>query len=366
VTTTGFPLGPGAFIGVLGGGQLGRMFALAAARLGFDVVILTPEIDSPASRVAARTIVAPYDDPDGLAELARLAQVVTFEFENVPAAAVARLESLGVAVAPGAMALAVAQDRVAEKSVCQSIGVPTVAFAAIDRADDIAPALDRLGAPALLKTRREGYDGKGQAWIRSSAEAEAAWNAIGGKPAILEARADFVREVSLIAARGRDGGFAAYPLTENEHEDGILRRSIAPAAASPATAAQAHAIVDSITAALDYVGVIGVEMFELADGTLLVNEMAPRVHNSGHWTLDACEVDQFEQQVRAVAGWPLGPTTPLAAVEMLNILGAEADDWPALAADPAARVWLYGKRGTRAYAARRKIGHVNRLKPLKS
>jgi 5-(carboxyamino)imidazole ribonucleotide synthase len=365
VTTSGFPLAPGAVIGVLGGGQLGRMLALAAARLGFDVAVLTPETDSPAGRVAAHTIVAAYDDPGALAELARLSSAVTFEFENVPAAVVATLESLGVAVAPGPKALAVAQDRVAEKSFCQSVGVPTVAFAAIDRFEDIASALDRLGAPALLKTRREGYDGKGQVWIKDAAEAEAAWTSIGAKPAILEARADFVREVSLIAARGRDGSFAAYPLTENQHEDGILRRSIAPARASETTAAQARSIVDTITAALDYVGVVGVELFELADGRLLVNEMAPRVHNSGHWTLDACEVDQFEQQVRAVAGWPLGPTAPFAEVEMLNLLGAEADDWQALAADPSARVWLYGKRGARAYAARRKMGHVNRLRPLR-
>ena len=362
MTGSGFPLPPGAMIGVLGGGQLGRMLALAAARLGFDVVILTPEADSPASRVAARTIVAAYDDADALTELASLAQVVTYEFENVPAAAVARLEALGCPVAPGPDALAVAQDRMKEKSFFVRHDIPTVAFAEICGAADIAPALERLGAPALLKTRREGYDGKGQAWVKTADDAEAAFEAIGRAPAILEARADFVREVSVIAARGRDGVVAAYPLAENRHEDGILRRSIAPAQASSETRAQALSIVTTLLDRLDYVGVIGVEMFEMADGSLLVNEFAPRTHNSGHWTLDACQVDQFEQQIRAVAGWPLGPTTMLAAVEMLNLLGAEADDWPALAADPAARIWLYGKRGDRT--ARRKVGHVNRLKPL--
>jgi 5-(carboxyamino)imidazole ribonucleotide synthase len=363
MSSSGFPLAPGAVIGVLGGGQLGRMFALAAARLGFDVAILTPEADSPAARVSAHAIVAPYDDDAALAELARISDVITFEFENVPAAVVAKLQALGAEVAPGPKALAVGQDRVAEKSFFEAHGVPTVAFAPIDGAADIGRALERLGAPALLKTRREGYDGKGQAWVRSADEAEAAFARIGGVPAILEAKADFVREVSVIAARGRDGAIADYPLTENVHEDGILRRSVAPAVASPATRDQAHAIVSTLLERLDYVGVIGVEMFELADGRLLVNEFAPRVHNSGHWTLDACEVDQFEQQVRAVAGWPLGPTEPFAAVEMTNLLGAEAAD-PATLSDPTARVWLYGKGGARAYDARRKMGHVNRLRPL--
>jgi len=364
LSRTDFPLAPGATIGILGGGQLGRMLALAAARLGFDVAILTPEADAPASRVAAHAIVAPYDDADALAELARLADVVTFEFENVPAAAVARLETLGVPVAPGPDALAIAQDRVKEKTFFELHGVPTVAFAEICGVADIAPALVRLGAPALLKTRREGYDGKGQAWVGREADAEAAYERIGRAPAILEAKAPFVRELSVIAARGRDGSIADYPLTENRHEDGILRRSIAPATATPQTRAQAHAIAVTLLERLDYVGVIGVEMFELEGGALLVNEFAPRVHNSGHWTLDACEVDQFEQQIRAVAGWPLGPAAPFAAVEMLNLLGAEADDWRALAADPTTRVWLYGKRGERPYGERRKMGHVNRLSPL--
>jgi len=356
-----FPLLPGSTIGILGGGQLGRMLALAAARLGFDVGILTPEPDAPASRVAKFTIVAPYNDAAALAELSRRCEVVTFEFENVPAAVVAKLQEIGAEAAPGPLALATAQDRVVEKSFFKANGIPTADFAEINSADDIVAALPSLGAPALLKTRREGYDGKGQAWVADASGAAAAFASIGGAAAILEARVPFVREVSVIAARGRDGATAAYPLAENVHENGVLRRSIAPAAATPETRAEAERIAAALLTRLDYVGVMGVEMFELAGGTLVVNEIAPRVHNSGHWTSDACEVDQFEQHIRAVAGWPLGPTTMLAAVEMQNLLGAEADDWAALAADPSARIWLYGKRGSKPG---RKMGHVNRLRSL--
>jgi 5-(carboxyamino)imidazole ribonucleotide synthase len=255
----------------------------------------------------------------------------------------------------------VAQDRVAEKRFFEAVGAPTVAFAPIDRAEDIRPALERLGAPALLKTRREGYDGKGQAWIKDAAEAEDAFQRIGAKPAILEAHANFVRELSVIAARGRDGAVAAYPLGENHHEHSILRRTVAPADVRPETAEAAREIARNLLARLDYVGVIGVELFEVEGGRLLVNEFAPRVHNTGHWTLDGCEVDQFEQHVRAVAGWPLGPTEASHQVEMTNLLGAEVDDWAKLAADPANRLWLYGKRET---APGRKMGHVNRLSPL--
>jgi 5-(carboxyamino)imidazole ribonucleotide synthase len=361
VAKTSFPLPPGSTIGILGGGQLGRMLALAAARLGFETVVLTPEANAPASRVAMMSLVAPYDDPQALADLARRCDIITFEFENVPAKVVEMLIGLGAEVAPSAKALATAQDRVAEKSFFQSIGVPTADFAAIAQAADIAPARKRLGAPALLKTRREGYDGKGQAWVAGPADAATAFSAIGKAPAILEAKVPFVREVSVIAARGRSGEMAAYPLAENVHENGILRRSIAPAPASAATAAEADRIARLLLEKLGYVGVMGVEMFELADGHLAVNEIAPRVHNSGHWTADACEVDQFELHIRAVAGWPLGPTRMLAAVEMLNLLGAEADDWEKLAADPSARIWLYGKKGS---APGRKMGHVNRLRPL--
>ena len=353
-----FPVAPGSVIGILGGGQLGRMLAMAAGRIGLDVAILTPDPDSPASRVAAHTLIADYDDPDGLSRLAELSGVVTYEFENVPALAVERLQALGVAVAPGALALATAQDRVTEKSFFRANGIRTVAFASIDRASDIAPALERLGAPALLKTRRDGYDGKGQAWVERAEQAREAFLRIGETPAILEARADFRRELSIIAARGRDGVVACYALTENTHLEGVLRTSRAPAKASAEITAQAVRIAELTLEQLDYVGVAGIELFELHDGALLVNEFAPRVHNSGHWTLDACEMDQFEQHIRAVAGWPLGPTTMFSAVEMENLLGDQALDWPKLASEPGARLWLYGKRDIEPG---RKMGHVNRL-----
>jgi 5-(carboxyamino)imidazole ribonucleotide synthase len=357
-----FPLPPGSMIGVIGGGQLGRMLALAAARLGFDVTILEPEPASPASRVSARTLEAPYDDAEALKTLAVTCDVVTFEFENVPAAVVERLEMLGALAAPGRRPLAVAQDRVSEKDFFRDQGIATTDFAAITSAADISQALPRLGVRALLKTRREGYDGKGQTWVEGPEDAQAAFARIGGKPAILEARVPFVRELSVIAARGRAGDIACYPLGENHHQNGVLRTTLAPARASDATREQAIAIATRTLEALDYVGVMGVELFELENGSLVVNEFAPRVHNSGHWTQDGCEVDQFEQHVRAIAGWPLGKTDALAEVEMTNLLGFEADDWQTLAADPSARVWLYGKREARDG---RKMGHVNRLRPLK-
>jgi 5-(carboxyamino)imidazole ribonucleotide synthase len=356
-----FPLPPGSTIGVLGGGQLGRMLAQAASRLGFDVAILEPEVDAPATRVAAHTIVAAYDDPAGLEALAKVADVVTFEFENVPAAALARLAELGVPVAPGARALAIAQDRVDEKTFLNGAGVHTVAFAEADTAQGAAEAVAQIGAPALMKTRREGYDGKGQRWVEHVADAAATFEALGGKPVIVEAPAAFTRELSVIAARGRDGEIAVYPLAENHHEGGVLRRTMAPAEVSAEIAAQAERIAAQILGALDYVGVIGIELFELPDGRLLVNEIAPRVHNTGHWTMDGCEVDQFEQHIRAVAGWPLGPTHALARVEMLNLLGDEALAWPKLAAESDARLHLYGKRQAKPG---RKMGHVNRLRPL--
>jgi 5-(carboxyamino)imidazole ribonucleotide synthase len=355
------PISPGQTLGILGGGQLGRMLAQAAARLGFDVAILEPERDSPAARVAAKSVVSAYDDPAGLEKLAKLASVVTYEFENVPAAAVAKLGEIGVEVAPGAEALRVAQDRFEEKTFLNAHGAPTVAFAPAASPDEAVAAAEKLGAPVLMKTRREGYDGKGQRWVEHAAEAAAAFTELGGVPVILEAAADFVRELSIIAARGRDGATAVYPLAENHHENGILRRSIAPARVTPALAEQAERIAARVLAGLDYVGVIGIELFELRDGRLLVNEIAPRVHNTGHWTQDGCEVDQFEQHIRAVAGWPLGPTAPVARVEMLNLLGDEVDQWRRFAAEPETRLHLYGKRGAKPG---RKMGHVNRVKPL--
>ncbi len=356
-----FPLLPGSTIGVLGGGQLGRMLAQAASRLGFDVVVLERDADSPAGRIAARTLVAPYDDADALRALAEASDVVTYEFENVPAASLETLAAFGAAVAPGPKALGVAQDRVEEKTFLNARGVATVAFAAGDTAAQAAEAAAQVGVPCLMKTRRDGYDGKGQRWVEHLADAEAAFRALGGRPVIVEAPADFVRELSVIAARGRDGAIVAYPMAENHHEGGILRRSLAPAKASSALTDQAERIAAKVLSGLDYVGVIGIELFELQDGRLLVNEIAPRVHNTGHWTQDGCEVDQFEQHIRAVAGWPLGPARAIAQVEMLNLLGGEVDAWPKYAAEPETRLHLYGKREAKPG---RKMGHVNRVKPL--
>ncbi len=357
-STPFWPLPPGSTIGILGGGQLGRMLALAAARLGLDVVVLTPDEGSPASRVVKRTIVAAYDDPAALAALAGASDVITYEFENVPVGAVEALMALGAEVAPGPEALRVAQDRVEEKTFLKAVDAPTVAFAVIDSAVDIEAALPRIGLPALLKTRREGYDGKGQVWIRDAGEARDAFAAIGGVPAVLEARAPFSRELSIIAARGRDGEIAGYPLCQNHHEGGVLRTTRAPAEVPDGMTLAARTIAASVLERLAYVGVMGIELFDV-NGALLVNEIAPRVHNTGHWTQDGCEVDQFELHIRAVAGWPLGDTTPKIAVEMTNLLGDEADDWLTLAAEPNARLHLYGKGEARPG---RKMGHVNRVK----
>ena len=355
------PLPPGSTLGILGGGQLGRMLSQAASRLGFNVVILDPEENSPAGRVSQGQIVAAYDDDGALGVLGRTCAAVTFEFENVPAASVETLAKGGALVAPGPLALSIAQDRVDEKSFLNGVGAATVDFAAVDSLDDLLAGLERLGAPALLKTRREGYDGKGQIWVRSAKMAADAWSAIGERPAILEARADFVRELSVIAARGRDGRIAVYPLGENIHKGGVLKTTLAPAAVDAKTEKRARAIARAILEGLDYVGVLGVELFDLGNGKLLVNEIAPRVHNTGHWTQDGCVCDQFEQHIRAIAGWPLGPTTAHARVEMTNLLGDEIEQWKALAPRADARLHLYGKAEARPG---RKMGHVNRVKPL--
>jgi 5-(carboxyamino)imidazole ribonucleotide synthase len=355
------PLAPGATIGILGGGQLGRMLSQAASRLGFDVVILDPEDNSPAGRVSRGQIVAAYDDPTALNVFGRVCDVVTFEFENVPAASVERLAEAGALVAPGPVALAVAQDRVEEKTFLNAVGAPTVAFAAVDSLEDLTAALRTLGTPALLKTRRDGYDGKGQVWIRSAKQAAAALASLGGQPAILEARADFTRELSIIAARGRDGAIAVYPLGQNHHAGGVLRTTNAPAAVDAKTERRARAIATAVLEGLAYVGVIGIELFDLGDGRLLVNEIAPRVHNTGHWTQDGCVCDQFEQHIRAIAGWPLGATVAHARVEMTNLLGPDVDQWPQMVARPDHRLHLYGKAEARPG---RKMGHVNRIRPL--
>jgi len=351
------PLPPGSTIGILGGGQLGRMLSLAAARLGFDVVILDPQPNSPAGRVSWRQIVAAYDDFDGLTALGRLADVVTFEFENVPASSAERLADNGALVAPGPTALAIAQDRLHEKAFLNAVGAPTVDFAPVETRTDLEQGLDRLGTPALLKTRRDGYDGKGQVWIRDATDAAEALEALGQRPCILEAAADFRRELSIIAARSQSGEIAVYPLGHNLHQGGVLKTTTAPADISAETEAEARRIAEAILDGLAYVGVIGIELFQLADGRLRVNEIAPRVHNTGHWTQDGCACDQFEQHIRAIACWPLGSTTAHTRIEMTNLLGDDVQAWESIATDPTASLHLYGKTDIRAG---RKMGHVNR------
>ncbi len=352
------PLPPGATVGILGAGQLGRMLAMAAARMGLRAHVYAPDAEAPAADVARHTR-AGWDDAAALAAFAAAVDVVTLEFENVPVAAVEALAAR-VPVRPGARALAVAQDRLAEKAFLNGIGVETAAFAAVEDAASLDRALAALGAPAILKTRRMGYDGKGQARIAGPGDAPAALAAMGGRLAILEAVAPFVREISVVAARGLDGAVRAYDPGENRHEGGVLRRTTVPAAVDAETAARAADIAVRILTALDYVGVMGVELFHMPDGRLLANEVAPRVHNTGHWTLEACAVDQFAQHVRAVCGWPLGDPVRHADAVMDNLLGDAAGDWARLAAEPGAALHLYGKAQARPG---RKMGHVTRLSP---
>jgi 5-(carboxyamino)imidazole ribonucleotide synthase len=350
-------LGPGAVVGILGGGQLGRMLALAAARLGHKCHIYCPDPDSPAFDVAAAHTVAAYDDRAALDRFAAAVDVVTYEFESVPAETATRLAEVRP-VRPSPEALGLTQDRLREKSFVSGRGIAVSPFAEVSSEDQIGPAVEAVGTPAVLKTCRFGYDGKGQARIATLGEAGVAWQALGRVPAILEAFVPFEKEVSIVAARGLDGQFVAYDLVENEHENHILRRSVVPAAVPPRLDEAARWIAQEIGDGLGFVGVFCVEMFVMED-RLLVNEIAPRVHNSGHWTLDACLVSQFEQHVRAICGWPLGPTARHSGAEMLNLLGKEALDWLRLAAEPAA-LHLYGKAKARPG---RKMGHLTRLRP---
>ena len=351
---------PGSTIGILGAGQLGRMTALAAAALGYRTVVLTPEEDAPASHVSALTIHADYTDEAALAHLARVADVVTLEFENVPAEAVSFLESLGKPVRPGSRVLAVAQDRVAEKDFARALGGGTAPYERVDTLKALIPALERIGRPAVLKTRRMGYDGKGQRIIAHRDNPVEAWDAIGGKPAILEGFVKFNREISVIVARGLDGTTRAYVPVENRHREHILAETIAPAPISREMAKQAEALAARMAQQLDLVGLLAVEMFVTDDGRILVNELAPRPHNSGHWTIDACMVSQFEQLVRAVCGLPLGSPERHADAVMTNLLGDDANRWAEFLKEPDARLHLYGKTEARKG---RKMGHVTRLTP---
>jgi 5-(carboxyamino)imidazole ribonucleotide synthase len=352
------PVPPGGTIGIIGGGQLGRMLALAAARLGLKTCIYNDTADAPAFQVTQQAIAAPYDDLNMLAAFGDACDVVTFEFENLPAHAIAHLAE-HVAVRPGAEALAITQDRLTEKSFVEKLGLKTAPFFEVSSAAQAREAFGKLQGRGVLKTRRLGYDGKGQAKVAGAEEAAKAYESFKGAPAILEGFVDFSFEASVVAARGADGAFAAYDPPENEHENHILRRSTVPSRLTGAQSDEAKQIAKAIGDALDYVGVFAVELFVGRSGELLVNEIAPRVHNSGHWTIEACQCSQFEQHIRAVAGWPLGDPSRHADAVMENIIGAEADAWEALARTGA--LHLYGKKQARPG---RKMGHVTCLKPL--
>ena len=349
-------LAPGSTIGILGGGQLGRMLAVAATRLGLKTHIYSPVAECPAAIVAKSVTVGAFDDVEAVLAFAQSCDAVTYEFENVPAMS-AKAAASAVPLRPGARALDVSQDRLNEKSFLRAqLGLEVAGFEDVNSVHDLRRAVKRLGLPCVLKTRRFGYDGKGQVIIRTTADIDAAWETLSPAPCILEAFISFVREVSIVAARGLDGQIAAYPLTENVHRNHILHTSTAPAKQDDGSAARMAA---QILEHLDYVGVMGVEFFQMADGKLIVNEIAPRVHNSGHWTQDAGCTDQFEQHMRAVAGWPLGEAHPQHGVVMTNLIGDDVKAWKTLAAEAGTHIHLYGKSEIREG---RKMGHVNRTR----
>ena len=353
---------PGDTIGILGGGQLARMLAIAAAQLGLKSHIFAPAGDNPAFSVAAAHTVADYRDGSALADFARAVSVVTYEFENVPAEAVAAIVP-HCPVRPSGHALAITQDRLIEKRFLRDLGLPTAPFAPVDDAAGMTEAVSAIGLPAILKTRRFGYDGKGQVRLRTGAEAGAAFATLD-QPSILEGFVPFTREVSVIAARGIDGACAAFDLCENEHRNHILSATRVPARVAPALAEAAGELAVRIATALGYVGVLAVEMFVTdTDGveSLVVNEIAPRVHNSGHWTIEGAATSQFSQHVRAICGWPLGSTRRLGDIEMLNLVGDEADAWAARLAEHGTALHLYGKAETRPG---RKMGHLTRVRPF--
>ena len=355
------PLSPGATIGILGGGQLGRMLAMAAARLGYRTVVLEPGATCPAAQVANEHIDADYTDRRALEQLAEMCDVVTYEFENVPVAA-AQLLGEQLPIYPPGEALEAAQDRLSEKIFLNSAGISTAPFISVDSDDDLERGLDEFGGSGVLKTRRMGYDGKGQQVFRAEAPlpVRGTFERMGGVPLVLEGLVPFAHEISIIGARGIDGAIVTYDPAENTHRDGILHSSKVPAAISPEMQHAAREAAHSVLTTLDYVGVIGIEFFVLENGTLLANEMAPRVHNSGHWTEAACAVSQFEQHIRAVAGLPLGATMRHSDCEMTNLLGAEQNEAPALLREPGLVLHLYGKAEARPG---RKMGHYTRLFP---
>ena len=350
-------LPPGSTIGIIGGGQLGRMLAMAAAQLGYRTHIYAPDDDSVAAEVAAAFTQGAYSDAGAIARFAAGVDAVTYEFENIPCAPLAGLSPLH----PPMRALEIAQDRLAEKEFVVSLGGRPAPFAGVDHAAGLAAALAEVGAPAILKTPRFGYDGKGQARIMSATEAESAWAAVGGAPSVLEGFVRFDAEFSVLLCRDPEGRTVFWDSPRNVHEGGILAASTVPAGHElDAAIAQGRALAGRIAAALDYVGVLAVEYFALG-AEAIFNEMAPRVHNSGHWTIEGAVTSQFENHIRAVAGLPLGSTALIAAgAEMRNLIGADAGDWPAILAEPGAHLHLYGKNEARPG---RKMGHVTRLLP---
>uniref|UniRef100_Q07J68 N5-carboxyaminoimidazole ribonucleotide synthase n=1 Tax=Rhodopseudomonas palustris (strain BisA53) TaxID=316055 RepID=Q07J68_RHOP5 len=350
-------LKPGDTIGILGGGQLGRMLAMAATRLGLKCQIFSPDPDSPAFDVVQYATCAEYADVEALELFANDVDVITYEFENIPSS-VTMILSARRPVLPDCHILETTQDRLVEKDFVTKLGIPTAPYADVTSAQGLHAAVARIGLPAVLKTRRFGYDGKGQTKIQPGDDLDAVWADLGTRAAILEGFVAFEREISVIAARGADGQVVCYDVTENEHRDHILKVSRAPAQVTDAVAARAREIAATIAEALGYVGVFAVEMFVAPgeDGpTVLVNEIAPRVHNSGHWTLDGASVSQFEQHIRAIAGWQLGNPVRHGPVTMTNLIGDEVDDYPKWLTVPGASVHLYGKRTARPG---RKMGHV--------
>jgi 5-(carboxyamino)imidazole ribonucleotide synthase len=362
VTASGAALGSDSTIGPPGGAQLGRMLALAAARLGLKCHVYSPDPQSPAFEVVRRATQGDYRDESALDRFASDVDVVTYEFENVPAET-ARFLSARRPVLPDPAVLATTQDRLLEKNFIAGLQIATAPYRRIDGPGDLAAALDAIGRPGVLKTRRFGYDGKGQVLIRDGEDQETAWNTVGGVASILEAFVPFEREISVVAARSRDGRIACFDVTENEHRDHILKVARVPAEITAEVAAEAHRIAERIAGAFDYVGVLAVEMFVVRNGAghaVLVNEIAPRVHNSGHWTIDGASVSQFEQHVRAIAGWPLATPVRRGRVEMINLIGAEVEEYRHWLEVPGACVHLYGKAGVRPG---RKMGHVTRVIP---
>lgn len=350
------PLIAGATIGILGGGQLGRMLSVAAARLGFRTHIFEPGTNPPAGDVAHKVTIAAYDDHAALTAFAKSCDVVTFEFENIPTEALDAVEAHAI-IRPGREALRVSQDRLIEKTYLSDLGLTVAPFADVPDAAAMSAALKAVGTPSILKTRRFGYDGKGQARLTSPDDAKAALADMQGAPAVLEGFVDFSIEVSVIAARSPSGAIASFDPGENVHKDGILHTTTVPAKLSANQKTDAVLLAARILNALEYVGVMGVELFVTPRG-LIVNEIAPRVHNSGHWTQNGCTVDQFEQHIRAIADWPLGDGQRHADVTMENLIGFDINRVPELAATPDTALHLYGKADTKPG---RKMGHVNRI-----